>query len=38
MDWFQFLAFFLAMLVVGGFFADNFLEEVIDIIAEKKGE
>lgn len=38
MNWFQFLAFFLAMLAVGCYVADNYVAEIIDIIAKKKGE
>ena len=39
MNWFQFLAFFMAMLAVGCYVADNYVGEIIDIIiAKKKGE
>lgn len=33
---FQFLAFFLAMLLVGGAVADNLLAPVIDLIAKER--
>lgn len=36
MDWFQFLAFFLALLAAGCFAADNLLDDLIDWLKEKE--